>query len=89
MLPQLLSVIISLNSLYHIRIAVSCNTVSESPTSRVVPFLVTNGSESGVSSLIEKAVSVGWPPASFEGTLQPGSGAAQQDYVRNTAVAPF
>ena len=62
--------------------SVSCN-----PTSRVVPFLVTKGSESGVSSLTEKAVSVGSPPASLEGTLQPGSGAAKQDNVRHIAVA--
>ena len=52
-------------------------------TSRVVPFLVTNGSESGVWSLTENASAVGSPPASFDGILQPGNGAAQQgDAVR-------
>lgn len=71
----------------------SCSSIAEQVegcnlTRRVVPFLVTKGSESGISSLTEKAVSVSWPPASFEGTLQPGNGAAtKQGHARHVTIA--
>ena len=83
----------SLYPSYYTGATLSCNSMTEhtescNPTNKVVPFLVTKGSESGVSSLTEKAVSVSWPLASFEGTLQPGNGAAKQGHAHHVAMAP-